>query len=262
VRLIRDAQNLPEELRVLDLCTGTGCIPLLFRHEFYEARRDIVVRALGVDVADRALKLASHNLRRMRRLISWVDQGDVDFMKADILTNPFHDMGEGPLSFKIAINRQRRLPFWDILISNPPYISPSEYWKTTTRSVRGFEPKLALVPPSSSPNETDTQLGDRFYGPLLTIAHDVEAKIMLLEVADLDQALRVAHKVRDFTNFVGVEIWRDQPSAEEDTAPTSIDGIPIVGQGNVRSVICWRGLGTQWLGKSSKVCLHLFPFSP
>lgn len=33
--LSSNAQSLPSALRVLDLCTGTACIPLLFHHEFY-----------------------------------------------------------------------------------------------------------------------------------------------------------------------------------------------------------------------------------
>lgn len=39
---------------------------------------------------------------------------------------------------------------WHVLVSNPPYVSPVQYRRTTTRSVRHFEPRVALVPPSSS----------------------------------------------------------------------------------------------------------------
>lgn len=246
---IRNAQSLPSELRVLDLCTGTGCIPLLFHHEFYSARDDIDLRILGVDVSDTSLNLAAHNLKRMRKDKSWAEKGAIGFMKADVLLNPFADQKGGRLPLKRAFETNKQLQSWDILISNPPYISPSAYWKTTTRSVRGFEPKLALVPPPHS-TTADTERGDTFYQPLLHIARDVEAKIVLLEIADLEQALRVARMARELRIFDGIEIWRDQPEQTPDTTPSSTQGgFSILGQGNARSVLCWRGAVASWLGK-------------
>ncbi|KAH7392960.1 S-adenosyl-L-methionine-dependent methyltransferase [Pyrenochaeta sp. MPI-SDFR-AT-0127] len=247
VGLLRNAQNLPPELRVLDLCTGTGCIPLLFQHEFYRTRRDIDLHILGVDISDKALKLANHNLQTLRRNARYVETSRLRFLKADILINPFASQTGGPPPLKTALNHKQQPPFWDILISNPPYISPAAYWKTTTRSVRGFEPKLALVPPTSV-TLTDTEQGDKFYPRLIQIARDVESKIVLLEVADLKQALRVARGARSLGIFDGIEVWRELPDVKPD-AVTSVDGFPIVGEGNARSVVCWRGIGASWLGK-------------
>ncbi|KAF2688510.1 S-adenosyl-L-methionine-dependent methyltransferase [Lentithecium fluviatile CBS 122367] len=252
VRFLRDAPNLPSELRVLDLCTGTGCIPLLFAHDFYDASSRPDLRILGVDVSEKALELAAHNLERTRKAQASVAKGNISFLQADILLNPFADQTEGPPSLKTALNLKRMPQFWDILISNPPYISPKEYWKTTTRSVRGFEPKLALVPPPDAAG-TDTEQGDAFYRPLLTIAQDVEAKIVLLEIADLDQALRVGRRVREMDIYDGIEIWCDQPDAHPNTAaedPASDSEFPIFGTGNARTVLCHRGQGTQWLQRT------------
>ncbi|XPS90820.1 Peptide chain release factor N(5)-glutamine methyltransferase [Ascochyta lentis] len=247
-KLVRAAQNLPSELRVLDLCTGTGCIPLLFRHEFTSARRDIPLRMIGIDISDESMDLANHNLRKVEK--STQSRGGMtDFAKADVLANPFADLAAGaPLPLKTVLNYKRWAPFWDILISNPPYISPSAYWKTTQRSVRMFEPKLALVPPKS--NLDDTQQGDIFYPRLLKIANEVEAKVVLLEVADLEQALRVAHLAQKTETFDGVEIWRDEPDAS--TQPTTEGEFRIYGEGNARSVVCWRGAGASWLGKAGR----------
>jgi hypothetical protein len=170
-------------------------------------------------------------------------------MKADILIDPFADQMDAlARSLKNALNHKRLPSFWDVLISNPPYISPSAYWKTTTRSVRGFEPKLALVPPSTA-KQTDTEQGDRFYPRLLNIARDIEAKVVLLEVADLDQAIRVAQRAQSLDIFDGIEIWRDQPDRTEFS--TVENDIPVIGEGNARSVLCYRGLGTSWLDKTS-----------
>ncbi|KAJ4348073.1 uncharacterized protein N0V89_009445 [Didymosphaeria variabile] len=254
VRSVRDAQNLPSELRVLDLCTGTGCIPLLFHHEFCATRDDIDLRALGIDISKKALQLAVHNHKRVRRNRGWAEKGSIAYIRADVLANPFADVVRSRLPVSTAL-RYAKLPhLWDILISNPPYISPSGYWKTTTRSVRGFEPKLALVPPPKASND-DAQQGDAFYQPILNIASEVEAKIVLLEVADLDQALRVARAAKGLRIFDGVEIWREQPDEPHDPSSETAE-FPVLGEGNARSVICWRGTGAAWLGKSERASTY------
>ncbi|KAH7089605.1 S-adenosyl-L-methionine-dependent methyltransferase [Paraphoma chrysanthemicola] len=250
-RLLRDTTKLPPELRLLDLCTGTGCIPLLFQHELHSARDDVVVRALGVDVSEGALHLAHHNVQRLYKNSGSLAKGRVQLIKADVLVDPFADQVAGPMPLKTALNYKRLPSFWDILTSNPPYISPSEYWKTTTRSVRGYEPKLALVPPPKG-EQDDIQQGDMFYPRLLNIARDVEAKIVLLEIADMAQALRVAQRALQLGIFDGIEIWREDPSAHP-SAVTDQNDFHIRGDGNARSVICWRGLGAVWLGKVDTV---------
>jgi hypothetical protein len=249
VTLLRDAPKLPPEIRLLDLCTGTGCIPLLFRHELYSAREDVGLHALGVDVSDEALELARHNMQKLGKNTLDKENDQLELIKADVLVDPFADQYGGPLPFKVALNQHGYPPFWDILISNPPYISPSGYWKTTTRSVRGYEPKLALVPPFTMRRD-DTQQGDMFYPRLLEVARDVEAKIVLLEVADLEQAHRVASRARSLDIFDGIEIWREDPFASSD-ASTEESEFPLVGKGNARSVLCWRGVGSAWLGKGA-----------
>ncbi|EMD59154.1 hypothetical protein COCSADRAFT_101512 [Bipolaris sorokiniana ND90Pr] len=248
VSLLRNSKNLPPELRLLDLCTGTGCIPLLFQHELSPARSDINLRLLGVDVCDKALSLAKHNLQRLSKDRRVKTNRQTHFLKADVLIDPFVDEYGQVLPLKTALNYASQPVYWDIVISNPPYISPSAFWKTTTRSVRNFEPKLALVPPSKY-KHTDTQQGDMFYPRLLDIARDVESKVVLLEVADVEQALRVARVARDLDIFDGIEIWREDPNAP--ATEISKDGFDVIGQGNARTVLCWRGQGTCWLGKST-----------
>ncbi|KAI8943544.1 hypothetical protein NX059_001540 [Plenodomus lindquistii] len=257
VHLLQHAKNLPTELRVMDLCTGTACIPLLFQHELCKARADIDVRALGVDISDVALRLAQRNLTHVRRTRAFAGNGDISLLQADVLSDPFGPMTAGPLPLKIAMNYEWLPPFWDILVSNPPYVSPKAYWKTTTRSVRGFEPKVALVPPGGvfQPNkeQSDDEQADMFYPQLLKLARDFEAKIVLLEVADLEQALRVARSARSLDVFDGVEIWREQPDAvdhdEPKTEPVEEHGFRVLGKGNARSVVCWRDEGTVWLNR-------------
>ncbi|KAH6642690.1 S-adenosyl-L-methionine-dependent methyltransferase [Boeremia exigua] len=248
-KLVRKAHNLPSELRVLDLCTGTGCIPLLFRHEFAAERRDVDLRIVGIDISRKSMDLARYNLQRNEESTQ-ARHAMTAFARADVLADPFGELTPGaPLPVKNFLNHKRWSPFWDILISNPPYISPSAYWKTTTRSVRGFEPRLALVPPPTL-KVNDAQQGDLFYPRLLKIAEEVEAKVVLLEVADLEQALRVARNAQQVDVFDGIEIWRDDPESSSSQSTTE-DGFNVYGTGNARSVVCWRGAGGPWLGKTS-----------
>ncbi|KAF2647411.1 S-adenosyl-L-methionine-dependent methyltransferase [Lophiostoma macrostomum CBS 122681] len=248
--LLRSAQGLPDELRVLDLCTGTGCIPLLFKHEFSDAPHPVRLRLLGIDLSQEALDLAKQNLERLQEPDVDDESSVINFLQADVLKESWDEQTVERPCIQAALNFSRQPQFWDVLISNPPYISPSGYWTTTTRSVRGFEPKLALVPPASE-GATDTDQGDTFYPRLLTIASECEAKIILLEVADMKQALRVANLARRLNTCTGIEIWRDQPDQKSGTEHQ--DGFPVIGTGNARSVLCWRGPGAAWLGKEDEL---------
>lgn len=249
VRILHQVNKLPAELRVLDLCTGSGCIPLLFQHELSLRRPDIRTHPLGVDVSAKALRLAALNRQRLSKTIHAPSAGRLKLVQADVLLDPFADQDYEVPPLKNVLNYRTLPSFWDILISNPPYITPSGYWNTTMRSVRAFEPQLALVPPPRI-GQNDVDQGDLFYPRLLEIARDVEAKIVLLEVADLAQAQRVAKRAQVLDIFDGIEIWRDDPAS----SATSSEDSPfdIVGEGIARSVLCWRGNGSSWLGKAAR----------
>lgn len=97
-----------------------------------------------------------------------------------------------------AADECEALPAIDLLISNPPYISPSDFRNgTTARSVRLFEPRLALVPPiTPTPNTHPTASGgdnpeDIFYQRLLDLSLAVRARLTVLECGDKAQAERV-----------------------------------------------------------------------
>ncbi|KAL6702721.1 hypothetical protein ACN47E_001003 [Coniothyrium glycines] len=253
VDLLRHAKSLPRNLRVLDLCTGTGCIPLLFHHELYRARNDINLHLLGVDISGQALRLAKSNREQIRKDTQHGGEGQIVFMRADILAETCANNDGGPHALRTALDLYSQPAFWDILISNPPYISPSDYWKTTTRSVRGYEPKLALVPPTGGQeSKSDADRGDLFYPRLLNIARDTGAKIVLLEVADIEQARRVATYAAALDIFVGIEILCDQPGSSTSQSTEGHD-VKIIGEGNARSVLCWRAAGASWLGKRPAV---------
>lgn len=281
VRLLSsNLKTLSSHLRVLDLCTGSGCIPLLFHHEFYFKHKtlaelsDVYLDLVGIDISPIAVELAKENQAlQMSRLCSKDGTRSLAhkslkgaaFLQADILqqeaalaiSNPHlslskssqrHQSDTSPISVE-----------YDIIISNPPYISRQDYWRTTTPSVRNFEPKLALVPPESLGTPSIRYDSDLFYHHILRAARQLNTRIVLVEVANLDQAKRVASLAMRQKIWKGVEIWRDDPFARaiDSTSTSSIsDGIdnfdvPIVGSGEGRSVLVYRESGEQWLGKSS-----------
>ena len=71
----------------------------------------------------------------------------------------------------------------------------------------------------------------------------------------LEQAVRVARLARKLDIFDGIEVWRDNPDTSSQT--TSEGSFEVYGEGNGRSVVCWRGVGGSWLGK--KIAPHPQP---
>lgn len=141
---------------------------------------------------------------------------------------------------------------YDVLISNPPYISSKAFRSTTARSVRHFEPKLALVP-NHHASHGQAYDGDTFYPHLLHLADELNAKVLLFEVADMEQAVRVASRMTQQHEWDGIEIWRDEPSAEDatgkDALPVADREVSIRGAGDGRSVFAYRGAGSTWVGR-------------
>jgi len=102
-------------------------------------------------------------------------------------------------SVRNALGMLSRHPAIDLLISNPPYISPSDFRNgTTARSVRLFEPRLALVPPiKPSPSlNANASAGDVFYQRLLELSLAIRARLTVLECGDKKQAERVVEMFR------------------------------------------------------------------
>ncbi|KAK8160297.1 S-adenosyl-L-methionine-dependent methyltransferase [Phyllosticta citrichinensis] len=237
-QLLQSSDSLPSRLRVLDLCTGTGCIPLLLDHLLSHSRDPPELQLLGVDVSQKCVDLSEENKARCQARYT-------EFARADVIAG-----GSSQAPSLLALLQDRASPQWDVLTSNPPYISSHAFVHTTARSVRKFEPKLALVPPAGISEIPED--GDLFYPRLLDVADLVQSQVALFEVADLCQALRVASLARDKGSWEGVEIWRDEPGAKDDAfarMEQTIDDVKILGRGNGRSVVCWRDQGATWLGR-------------
>ncbi|KAI9657950.1 MAG: hypothetical protein M1821_002607 [Bathelium mastoideum] len=203
----------------------------------------------GVDISQTAVDLASLNKKRVfqdAEKCAWVRSGvgeamnsgfersenlatkvtlDINFVAADIFTYQFT---------RDFVEVTARAAECNIVMANPPYISPADFNKTTARSVRNFEPRLALVPPNAS--DPEVQPGDAFYPRILEIAKVLRAKCLLVEVADMDQAIRVARMIDKLDyKWARTEIWRDDPSYHDVVKFPGTDWL-VRGRGNGRSV--------------------------
>ena len=125
VRTLRE-MDLEHPPRVLDLCTGSGCIAWSMALALPGAR------VTGVDVSEEALAVArgqkfSQALRRSGARAP-------EFIRMDIL-DPAVSLPEGA---------------FDLVLSNPPYILESQK-AGMRRNVLDFEPHLALFVPDEDP---------------------------------------------------------------------------------------------------------------
>ena len=217
-----------------------------------------------------AIQLAQHNHKLYMKSLSsetatsksgspWYIQSPSSSPSLSRISFLQHDIFSSSLTTRTT--RMGMFPI-DILLSNPPYISPTSYDHQTARSVRKFEPKLALVPPSSRSSPTSgsrsdslepDSLGDTFYPRLLELANETCAKIAAFEVSDEHQALRVTELAKEQRLWEGIEVWRDVLGlGVEGGGLVEYRGeIPVRGSGHGRVVVCWRGDGGRWLGCSS-----------
>jgi release factor glutamine methyltransferase len=110
-RCLLHLRDIPEP-RVLDVGVGSGAIALSIADEHPGAK------VVGIDYCSSALALAEENRARTA-----VD-GRVQLQKSDLLD-------------EVA-------DFFDLVVSNPPYVSPEEY-ETLQPEIRLYEPRKAVI---------------------------------------------------------------------------------------------------------------------
>lgn len=106
-------------ISILDIGTGSGCIPVTLKKQFHAAT------VYGLDISEEALKVAQRNAQR--------NEVEVLFLRANILQ---------PETIS--------LPQFDIIVSNPPYITESEK-KEMHANVLEHEPHMALFVTDGNP---------------------------------------------------------------------------------------------------------------
>jgi release factor glutamine methyltransferase len=111
LQIIRNNKSIQA---ILDIGTGSGCIINTIAKENPKQSK-----YTGIDISKDALQIADHNAKKL--------EVDVDFIEIDILDE----------------TQWQRLNSFDLIISNPPYISESEA-SLMRENVLHHEPDIAL----------------------------------------------------------------------------------------------------------------------
>ena len=111
---INQALFLEEKPRILDLCTGSGCIGLAIASRVKDAKVTLA------DLSRDALAIAKKNVTNLKMT------GRVSCVQVDAMKEPPAFLGQ-----------------FDMIVSNPPYITTTEMGELE-RSVADYEPHMAL----------------------------------------------------------------------------------------------------------------------
>ncbi len=111
--------NLKSGVKILDIGSGSGCIPLALKQQLPGATIS------SIDISDAALETATQNAQNLAL--------EVDFYSADILNWQNETWGK-----------------YDVVVSNPPYVRESEK-KMMDENVLHYEPEGALYVEDDDP---------------------------------------------------------------------------------------------------------------
>jgi release factor glutamine methyltransferase len=163
----------PGPYRVLDLCTGSGCIAVALAVNCKDAR------IVATDVCDKALAAAAQNVDRYGL------QDRVKLLSGDLFDPIVPQMDEGP---------------FDLIVCNPPYVTAAEYDKLD-RNVKEYEPQRALLAGDDGLDvlRRVIQQADPFLNP---------AGALMLEIG-YQQASAVTDLIRQATKFQDPVVHRD-----------------------------------------------------
>jgi release factor glutamine methyltransferase len=119
-QLINDRKSKLTDPAILDIGTGSGCIPIAIKKNLPAAL------VTTIDISEKAKALAIEN--------AILHNAHITFRQMDFLKEKNWDI----------------LPMFDIIISNPPYIPLNEKEKLS-KNVSVFEPHIALFVPTRTP---------------------------------------------------------------------------------------------------------------
>ena len=112
---IKNLKSKIQNLKLLDVGTGSGIIPITLKKHFPDAE------VFAMDISEKALEISQKNAD--------FHQTEIKFLQANYLNTNLTEK-------------------YDVIISNPPYIGIDENTEIED-SVKGFEPNIALFSPTS-----------------------------------------------------------------------------------------------------------------
>ncbi len=180
--LVEEAlKELHDGMRVLDMCTGSGCILISLLSYSNDCR------GVGVDLSGEALRVAERNVRR---LLNREKADGIALVQGDLFENV-----EGQ---------------FDMLVSNPPYIRTKEL-ETLMPEVREHEPRMAL---------DGAEDGICFYKRIVegSKRHLKRGGMLLFEIG-CDQAVEVSELMRE-AGYREVRVIKDYAGHDRVVAGT------------------------------------------
>ena len=121
--IIEDYKDNLEQIKILDIGTGTGCIPISLAKSLPKAK----VKAL--DISTKALEVAKQNAE--------LNAVEVDFIELNILEPCHTELDSASQKF-------------DVIVSNPPYVRELEKAEMKGNVLK-HEPELALFVDNTNP---------------------------------------------------------------------------------------------------------------
>jgi len=230
---------------MLDLCTGTGCIPILLSHLRREAGGNTI--AYGVDISTDAVSLARENAtdqslapsnsldciashdddtEASTEVVERVKPGDwANHGRGRADPKPTSAAGGGRKSALDVMHADiiqedfvqkvlsRMEPPFDVITSNPPYIPLDEYERLPD-SVKEWEDRRALLgdPPVGGLGNGSKGRGLMFYHRIAQIV-SVDGVLAANGVVALEVGHTQAEQVREILTETGrvsaTEVWED-----------------------------------------------------
>ncbi|MHB8474598.1 MAG: peptide chain release factor N(5)-glutamine methyltransferase [Gammaproteobacteria bacterium] len=185
-----------DDLHIVDIGTGSGCIAIALAKELKGAR------IIATDISDTALDVARRNA--VRHAVS----DRIHFVECDLLTDAtisdaaasaIGAQHAGPLQGRVSTASAPPACAFDLIVSNPPYIGRNEK-ETLQREVRNHEPELALY---------GGEEGYELYADLICQAADslVHGGLLILELGH--NSLAAVQPLLDLPNWTNVGVTND-----------------------------------------------------
>ena len=189
--LVEEAlRNLNDGSRILDLCTGSGCILISLLKYSNDCK------GVGTDISEGALGIARENAR-----VILGEDYNAEFLEGDLFEALPGDTND------------REKNRFEMIVSNPPYIA-TDVIETLMPEVRDYEPRLAL---------DGTGTGLLFYERIIPTAKDhlTVGGQLLLEIGyDQGEAVK---DIMDKNGYIETNIIKDY--AGNDRVVTGIKSV-------------------------------------
>ncbi|KAI7894139.1 S-adenosyl-L-methionine-dependent methyltransferase [Mucor mucedo] len=176
IQLMHQYLDKSRPLRILDICTGSGCIALALAKHLPKDSAQII----GLDISNKAISLANHNLNIHKLSI----RNAVEFREKDVFN----------LDLKEPV---------DMIVSNPPYITHDEY-NSLDPDVKEWEDPRALV--------ADEQ-GTRIHKRIIQVAkhcrpYNNDLPRLFMEVGGTHQIKPLTEEMQ-INGLNDIEVWKD-----------------------------------------------------